>query len=210
MNAPVKLFILGVLLEGERHGYDVAARAKSLGVGEWPGFGAGSLYHALAALERAGDIARLRTEQRGKYPARSVYKITPKGKDSVGRFLVQASQEVLVDDSIDLVLSFVPAVPAADRRQLLELRLGLLVNTRDELKRERTREQGLHAAPWRLASIDRRIAVLSAQIEWLLRVVDDVGKWKTHKAGDTPPQHTKRPARRRAASPPTDETSEPA
>lgn len=108
------------------------------------------------------------------------------------------------------MLSFVPAVPAADRRQLLELRLGLLVSTRDDLKRERTREQGLHAAPWRLASIDRRVAVISAQIEWLLRVVDDVAKWKMHKAGDAQPQHTKRPARRRAASLSTDETEKPA
>jgi DNA-binding PadR family transcriptional regulator len=178
MNAPVKLFILGVLLEGDHHGYDVASRAVALGVGDWSGFGAGSLYHALASLERSGDIGRERTEQPGKYPARAVYRITQQGRDTVGRLLVDASQDVHVDDAIDLVLALLPLVPAADRRQLLELRLGLLASTRDALERERTSERDRHVSPWKLASIDRRLAVVTAQIKWLLKVIDDAAAWK--------------------------------
>jgi DNA-binding PadR family transcriptional regulator len=174
---PVKLFILGLLAQKERHGYDVSAAAKSWGVGEWAGFGTGSLYHALSALEKAGDIKQKRIERTGNYPSRAVYAITKQGRDTLGKLLVQSSQEANFEDPIDLVLGFLRLVPPEDRRPLLELRLDLLTSATRELatKAERLRDRG--ASPWTVASLDRWVRMGEAQAEWLRALLQDVVEW---------------------------------
>jgi|WetSurMetagenome_2_1015567.scaffolds.fasta_scaffold36538_2 DNA-binding PadR family transcriptional regulator len=177
MTVPIKLFILGLLARKECHGYEIGAHAKSRGVAEWAGFGAGSLYHALSALEKTGDIKRKRTEQKGNYPSRAIYGITKQGRDNLGKLLVQASQDANFEDAIDLVLGFLPLVPAADRKPLLELRLDLLTGATRELaaKAAALRERG--AAPWTVASLERWVAMGQAQAAWLRGLLDDVGSW---------------------------------
>lgn len=178
MSVPVKLFILGLLARKERHGYEISSTAKSWGVNGWAGFGPGSLYHALAALEKSGDIVQRRTEQQGRYPVRSIYAITRQGRDTVGRLLVQASQDAGFEDPIDLVLGFLPILPPQDRRQLLELRINSLVAAREEIERQARRLGEAGVDPWTLASLDRRILVGQAQIQWLGRLLDEVSTWK--------------------------------
>jgi DNA-binding PadR family transcriptional regulator len=177
MAVPVKLFVLGLLAQKERHGYEIAATAKSWGIGDWAGFGLGSLYHALAALEKAGDIKTRRTERRGKYPSRSVYAITRKGRDTVGQLLVEASQDARLEDPIDLVLGFLPLLPAAERRPLLELRVNLLVDATNDMseKAHQLRKRG--ADPWALASLDRWVIMGQAQAQWLRSLMDQVEQW---------------------------------
>jgi DNA-binding PadR family transcriptional regulator len=174
---PVRLFILGLLAQKERHGYDITATAKSWGVGDWAGFGTGSLYHALSALGKAGDIKQRRTEQKGRYPSRAVYAITRQGRDTLGRLLVESSQAATFEDPIDLVLGFMPIVPAADRRPLLELRLGLLTAATKELatKAARLRERG--APPWTVASLERWVRMGEAQAAWVRDLLADVATW---------------------------------
>jgi DNA-binding PadR family transcriptional regulator len=178
MTVPIRLLILGLLAQKERHGYEIGSLAKSFGMNRWSGFGPGSLYHALSALEKSGDVVRGRTEQRGRYPARSIYAITRQGRDTVGRLLVEAGQEVQFEDAIDLVLSFLPLVPAEERRQLLELRLGLLVSARKEAEHALGRQRDAGAEPWVLAPLERRVAMCRAQTEWLIHLLDVVGGWK--------------------------------
>jgi DNA-binding PadR family transcriptional regulator len=177
MTPPVRLFILGLLAQKERHGYEIGATAKSFGVSDWAGFGVGSLYHALSALEKAGDIKRKRTEQKGKYPSRAIHAITRQGRDTLGRLLVESSQGANFEDPIDLVLGFLPLVPAADRRPLLELRLDLLTGATRELaeKAARLRERG--APPWTVASLDRWVAMGEAQAGWIRKVIAEVATW---------------------------------
>jgi DNA-binding PadR family transcriptional regulator len=177
MAVPVKLFILGLLAQKERHGYEISANAKTWGVSDWAGFGLGSLYHALSALEKAGDIKARRTERKGKYPSRSVYAITRQGRDTLGKLLVESSQEATFEDPIDLVLGFLPIVPADDRTPLLQLRLNLLnAATRDLAgKASRLRERG--ASPWTIASLERWVKMGEAQAEWLRSLLGDVARW---------------------------------
>jgi DNA-binding PadR family transcriptional regulator len=180
MTVPVKLFILGLLSQKERHGYDINASARTWGVSEWAGFGLGSLYHALASLEKAGDIKARRTERQGKYPSRSIYAITKKGRGTLGQMLVESSQSATFEDPIDLVLGFLPIVPAEDRRPLLELRLNLLVEATRSLadKAAQLRDRG--TAPWTIASLERWVKMGEAQAEWLKGVMADVASWQAH------------------------------
>jgi DNA-binding PadR family transcriptional regulator len=177
MAVPVKLFILGLLAGKDRHGYEIGAAAKSRGVGDWAGFGAGSLYHALSALEKAGDIKPKRKEQKGRYPARAVYAITRQGRDTFGRMLVDSSQQATFEDPIDLVLGFLPMVPAADRRPLLELRLDLLTGATKELAAKAARLRDRGASPWTVAALDRWVTMGEAQARWLRELLADVATW---------------------------------
>jgi DNA-binding PadR family transcriptional regulator len=174
---PIRLLILGLLAQKERHGYEIGATAKSFGVSDWAGFGAGSLYHALAALEKAGEIKRKRTEQEGKYPSRAVYAITRQGRDTLGRLLVESSQAANFEDAIDLVLGFLPLVPAGDRAPLLQLRLDLLTEATKELSAKAARLRGRGAPPWTVASLDRWVAMGEAQAGWLRKLIADVATW---------------------------------
>jgi DNA-binding PadR family transcriptional regulator len=174
---PVKLFILGLLAQKERHGYEVSATAKAWGVSDWAGFGTGSLYHALSALEKAGDIKQKRKEQKGHYPSRAVYAITKQGRDTLGKLLVQSSQEANFEDPIDLVLGFLPLVPSGDRRPLLELRLDLLTGATKDLAAKAARLRDRGAPPWTVASLERWVKMGEAQAEWLRSVLNDVAEW---------------------------------
>ena len=74
----LEALVLGVLEEGESHGYEISKRIRRLSeqaleVGE------GQLYPALHALEASGHVASEWVPQEGK-PARKVYKITAKGQ----------------------------------------------------------------------------------------------------------------------------------
>jgi DNA-binding PadR family transcriptional regulator len=181
MAVPVKLFILGVLAQKDRHGYEIGATAKAWGLGDWAGFGTGSLYHGLSALEKAGDIKQKRTEQKGNYPSRAVYAITRQGRDTLGALLVESSQEANFEDPIDLVLGFLPLVPAEDRRPLLQLRLDLLTGATRELaaRAARLRERG--APPWTVASLERWVKMGEAQAGWLRALLDEVRDWEAER-----------------------------
>lgn len=177
MAPPVRLFILGVLARNDRHGYEIGAAARSWGVSDWAGFGTGSLYHALSALEKSGDIKQKRTERKGRYPSRSVYGITRQGRDTLGRLLVESSQEASFEDPIDLVLGFLHLVPAAERRPLLELRLGLLTGATKDLAAKAAALRDRGAPAWTVAALDRWVAMGQAQAGWLRSLLDDVASW---------------------------------
>ena len=69
------LCVLGILVDGEAYGYEIAARLADDGIGEIKG---GTLYPALAKLEEDGNVvATWRTGDGG--PNRKYYSITQTG-----------------------------------------------------------------------------------------------------------------------------------
>lgn len=77
----LEALVLGVLEDGESHGYEISKRIRRLSeraleVGE------GQLYPALHALEASGLVSAEWVPQEGK-PARKVYQITAKGQSAL-------------------------------------------------------------------------------------------------------------------------------
>lgn len=69
------LLLLRLLAEQESYGYELANRVRELGL---PGVADGSVYPALARLEREGHVkARLVESTAG--PARKYYRVSPRG-----------------------------------------------------------------------------------------------------------------------------------
>lgn len=77
----LETLILGVLQEGDLHGYEIAKRIKRES-DSLLSYGEGQMYPALHALEAEGAISAHWETQEGK-PARRVYSLTGHGGDAL-------------------------------------------------------------------------------------------------------------------------------
>ena len=92
IKGSTKTLVLSVLTDGEKYGYQIikAIRAKSDGE---LNFGEGSIYPALHALEKNGDV-KSRWESQENLPDRKYYKITPQGLSNLKSLLQEWQQFV--------------------------------------------------------------------------------------------------------------------
>jgi DNA-binding PadR family transcriptional regulator len=119
------LAILGLLKEQELHGYELKKRlADTLGVVSGVSFG--SLYPALAKLERSGAVETV-TEAPAGARSRKIYRITPLGEQVFEQLL--ASDTASIEDSrlFHLRLAFARYLPTDARIGLLERRRAHLM-----------------------------------------------------------------------------------
>jgi DNA-binding PadR family transcriptional regulator len=83
----VKFALLGILSEGERHGYDLKG-AFDERVGEFWSLNYGQIYTTLDRLERE-RLVEWREEPQEKRPDRKIYRITSKGRRELERWLAR-------------------------------------------------------------------------------------------------------------------------
>ncbi|MEP7024998.1 MAG: PadR family transcriptional regulator [Actinomycetota bacterium] len=75
-----RLMALGTLARhGQQHGHQRRRIAEITNVSEWGGVSVGALYRELRSMEAEGLVNAVRTEQIGRRPARTIYKITGEG-----------------------------------------------------------------------------------------------------------------------------------
>src|SRR6185437_1749194 len=75
-----RLMVLGLLAShGPRHGHQIRRDAERTNVGNWGGVSVGALYREIRQMEREGLVEPVRTEQVGRRPARTIYRITEAG-----------------------------------------------------------------------------------------------------------------------------------
>ncbi len=79
-----RLVVLGLLAEhGPLHGHQLRLAAEARNVESWGGVGPGALYRELHQLEAEALIELVRSEQVGKRPARTVYRVTDAGREAL-------------------------------------------------------------------------------------------------------------------------------
>jgi DNA-binding PadR family transcriptional regulator len=79
-----RLFVLGMLAQEPMHGYQIHKALADSRTDTWADVLAGSIYHALAAMERAGLVEVQEVESVGAR-SRSVYRITLTGRAELQR-----------------------------------------------------------------------------------------------------------------------------
>ena len=106
----VQLVVLGLLSEKPSHGYELRQEVERRLYASYINLSGGSLYYNLGQLERAGYVEKTRVEQKGRYPARQVYQITPGGKDylqaELRRLLFNTEERDKVFDPLNTALAF--------------------------------------------------------------------------------------------------------
>jgi DNA-binding PadR family transcriptional regulator len=104
-----RYMLLGLLLDGPRHGYDLArAFAPATALGSIVHLGASHLYALLVRLERDELVHGEVTAQVGARPPRHVYQITEAGREAVLHWVdepVPRPRDVLLDFPLKLYLA---------------------------------------------------------------------------------------------------------
>jgi DNA-binding PadR family transcriptional regulator len=168
-----RLMILGLVQWMQPvHGYDVRRELESWQADEWANIAPGSIYHALRKLAEEELLEEVATEKVGARPARTTYRITPKGvrefDELLRRYWWQFSSPV---DPFLAGFAFLPQLPRDEAVAALRNRARILRAAADmqrfALASEFTRQSKPVHVSW---MFERMIAQMEAEIAWCERV----------------------------------------
>jgi len=166
---PAEYPVMGMLLGGPLHGYDICRRLGE-GIGSIWKLGKSQIYALLAKLEREGLVIHERVGQ-DNLPAKNIFSLTPEGIQVVKEWLEQP-----VNHFRDMRLEFVTklwfirqAFPEPERL-LIEKQLGVCgekVTVLEGLKDSCGNQV-------EALSIDFRVTVIRATVSWLECLLDSI------------------------------------
>ncbi len=166
---PAEYPIIGILLKGPMHGYDICRRLGEE-IGPIWRLGKSQVYALLAKLERDGLLAHERVGQEN-LPARNIFTLTSKGSRVVKEWLEQP-----VYHFRDMRLEFM--VKLWFVRQLCPDQEKILIEKQLHVCREKLEVfQKLKEScgnQIEALSIDFRIAVIKAAVSWLEGLLDSI------------------------------------
>jgi len=82
------LAVLGLTMEGPKHGYEMLQIIRERGIHHWINFSTASVYNTLNRLEKNHYVSETK-EKIGNAPERKVYQINPKGEQHLKRLIGQ-------------------------------------------------------------------------------------------------------------------------
>jgi DNA-binding PadR family transcriptional regulator len=155
-----------LIRSGPMHGHQLRREAQLREMDRWADIQVGSLYAALHRMAAEGLIEIVRSEQQGRFPARTVYAITDEGRRE---FFIQRDALLrdsdLPNDRFDLALLFAADMHEADLRAIIEDRILALTAAAQSV--EHRREE---AAPYlnaREIAAFRHFALrVGAEVQW--------------------------------------------
>jgi DNA-binding PadR family transcriptional regulator len=153
--------ILGLLMEGPRHGYELKRALGELGF--WK-VSFGSLYPALKRLEKRGAIEA--TAGTGR---RKAYVITDHGRETFDALLATDPEASETDRAFQVRLAFLTHLPSERRVRILQDRrrrlAAQLKTARETLIEARTASK--NPDRYRLALMEHAMQSTEADIAWL-------------------------------------------
>lgn len=164
-----RLMVLGLLAsQGPRHGHQIRREAERTNVGNWGGVSVGALYRELGLLEKEGLIEPLRTEQQGRRPARTVYRIKDRGREVLRVARAEAIRELRFGpDAFGVALVFGRTWGGKELKALLNERRKALAEALAGLNAECERLQAEGAiGPLDVTMFRRRAMQLEAELRW--------------------------------------------
>ncbi|MBQ0825040.1 PadR family transcriptional regulator [Streptomyces tagetis] len=160
---------------GPLHGHEIRRLAEVTSVSSWGGVSVGALYRELRTMDEDGLVRPVRTEQVGRRPARTVYRITDEGETELAKLREEAVTQVHHGtDPFSVALLFTRTNDLPILRDLLKRRRAAVMAMRDDIDAER---RNLLAAgsigPLDNAMFRRRVMQLEADLAWQ-DVLDEV------------------------------------
>lgn len=119
-----RVLILGALLAGPHHGYEVRKKLQLWGVEHWANVAFGSIYHALTKLSQEGLVEVVE----GGKGSKTVYAITDEGQAEFRRQLDGYWRQIMpIVDPFLVAITFMDQLPKAEllaaireRREILQ------------------------------------------------------------------------------------------
>jgi DNA-binding PadR family transcriptional regulator len=119
-----RVLILGALLAGPHHGYEVRKKLELWGVEHWANVAFGSIYHALTKLSQEGLLEVVEGGKGGK----TVYAITDAGRAEFKRQLDSYWREIMpIVDPFLVAITFMDHLPKHELLAAIRERRKLLL-----------------------------------------------------------------------------------
>ncbi|TBL81834.1 PadR family transcriptional regulator [Paenibacillus thalictri] len=131
----IKLVILGLMMEANRHPYEIRQMMKDRGMHHYIKMQDGSLYYAIDRLKKDGCIEVVETIREGNRPDRTIYRITEDGKALFQKLLLeQFKQATSVFHPLSAALVFAHNGDQAKIYELLKAKIVALRERTDMAK----------------------------------------------------------------------------
>ena len=176
VNNPLALAVLSCLLERPMHPYEISTTLRERGKESSIKLNYGSLYSVVESLQKHHLVEAQETVREGRRPERTVYAITPAGRDEFEDWLAELlSTPVKEFTSLEAGLSLMPGLPPGEVVRLLGNRL-------DRLRMELRTHEGVTAMAREQGLVDLflvedlyRQAMLRAEIEFVEQLAAAIG-----------------------------------
>jgi len=117
-----ELAALGLVNRHPMHGYALNQEIKQMGLEHWTTVSRSSIYAALRRLAKKGAVS-VTKEREGHMPMRSVYHITPMGREMLGEILRGAVSYIGPEDRyFYLGVAFADGLPMDEIVEILDIR----------------------------------------------------------------------------------------
>lgn len=179
----VQLVILGLLAEKPRHGYELRQEVERRLYATYINLSGGSLYYNLRQLERAGYVEKAWAEQKGRYPTRQVYQITPTGRDylqdELRRLLFDTEAREKRFDPLNTALAFGHSIDTDELRDALTTQLKWAQKRAAWVAEQQAHWRTQDISLTQAKIIEHGLAHLQAEIGWLEKFLQDLDAQET-------------------------------
>lgn len=175
VSNPLALAVLALLRERPMHAYEMASTLKERAKHESIKLNYGSLYAVVDSLVRAGFIVPLETVREGRRPERTVYGLTPTGREELTGWLTELIRDPVKEfPRFASGLSLIMVLAPGDAARLLEERAEIL-ERQLETARTQLREGSSQGLP-RIVLIEAEYAnaLQAAELAFVRGLVRDL------------------------------------
>lgn len=168
------LTIMSLLYEREMHPYEIRRLVRQRGKGEMVDLRPGSLYRTIERLETAGLVEPVETTREGRFPERTVYRLTQRGRDELQEWLRDMLSSTYKDyPQLLQAMAVLPVLEPDDARLQLELRVLRLESEIASMEALMRRLEGVLP---RLFNVEQEyaLALRRAELKWVRGLVDDL------------------------------------
>jgi DNA-binding PadR family transcriptional regulator len=166
----IDLVLLGLLMEQERHGYDILLAIEEREMTQWVGVSTQGIYKGLARLEARGLLER-REESGESHPNRNVYRITESGVEQfhelAGRAIAEPVQPYF---PVLWGIGFAHLLERDDLLAQLEARRNQLKTLPGLLAEHRARHQNIECPLTADAIIEYYEELIEMELNWMSRL----------------------------------------
>lgn len=173
-RSPWSLVILALLFEQPMHPYEMRRLVRQRGKAELVDLRPGSLYRTIDRLERARLVEPIETTREGKFPERTVYRLTDHGREELEDWMRELLSTPMKDFPRLLeALSVLAVLEPDDARLQLQSRV---LRLEGEIAAMETTLGRLHGVLPRLFQVEAEyaLALRRAELEWVGSLVEDL------------------------------------
>jgi DNA-binding PadR family transcriptional regulator len=168
------LAVLGLLREHAMHPYEMQRQMHLRHTDELLALKRGSLYHAINQLQRDGFIEPIETSRAGRWPERTVYRLTPDGDEELVVWLRDLlSTPVREPSQFMAALAHILTLDPADALEQLQMRVvNLEATVAAWLAVERGVGELIGRGP--ILELEYGRCLAQAELDWVRTLIDDL------------------------------------